>query len=76
MARALALNRKHLDDTKIGVHQALTSGNEQRRDAPLSQGVLGTVRGIPSQIIITIPTIETLHSTIQVLWTLWVSSLG
>ena len=27
--------------------------------------------GIPSQIIIVIPNIETLHSTIEVLWTLW-----
>ena len=63
MARALALNRKRLDDTKTRVHQALTSGNEKRRDAPLSQRVLGTVRGIPSQIIITIPTIETFYYT-------------
>ena len=35
-----------------------------------SQGVLGTVMGgILLQIIMVIPNIETLHSTIKVLWT-------
>ena len=36
------------------------------------KGPKGTVLGdIRSQIILTIPNIETLHSTIEVHWTLW-----
>ena len=41
-----------------------------------TQRILGTVMGgILSQIIISIPILETLHSTIEVLWTLWESTL-